>query len=106
VIKNKAAWVTRLRSEVVEVEVEGLDDASRDKNRRTPCTKREGENLAMSRMFKQKTAARYPVAVRTKRTGKKIPPAHLSFSSALPGRQPALEETRQCRYARAWGRTG
>lgn len=40
VIKNKAAWVTRLRAEVVEVEIESLDDASRDKNRRTPCTKR------------------------------------------------------------------
>lgn len=71
-IKNKAAWVTRLRAEVVEVEIESLDDASRDQNRRTPCTKREGENLVMSCMFKQRTAARYPVAVSTKRTGKMI----------------------------------
>jgi len=39
-IKNEAARVARLGAEVFKVEVESLDDASRDKNRRTPCTTR------------------------------------------------------------------
>ena len=37
-IENEAARVARLGAEVFKVEVESLDDASRDKNRRTPCT--------------------------------------------------------------------
>ena len=40
VIENEAARVARLGAEVFKVEVESLDDASRDKNRRTPCTTR------------------------------------------------------------------
>jgi len=40
VIKNEAAGVARLGAEVFKVEVESLDDASGDKNRRTPCTTR------------------------------------------------------------------
>jgi len=38
VIENEAARVARLGAEVFKVEVESLDDANGDKNRRTPCT--------------------------------------------------------------------
>lgn len=41
VIKNEATRVARLRAEVFKVEVQSLDDASGNENRRTPCTSGE-----------------------------------------------------------------
>lgn len=102
-IENEAAGVTRLRAEVVKVEVQSLHDAGGDKNRRTPWkTQTAANETSMKTINKQEHQTSNLVC--NKRPGKLLRQTHLSSSSARPGRRQGGGGTRRCHSARAWRR--